>query len=143
MQTLLYVLMLPLWLDRIELQPGASHKVVRDFLVHFGYGNTLAAFDSAAGNIGGGSEPHENGGVQTANGDALVAFENGADPMCAIFGCMAFATLLVLRGGHVFQVHRRECVLRGFRLCIPKSGGSYEAQEPPDLWQHPRRNGSS
>ena len=40
-------------LDRIELLAGATHQIVRDYLVHYGYADTLAAFDSAAGVIPG------------------------------------------------------------------------------------------
>ncbi len=39
--------------DRIELPAGATHQIVRDYLVHYGYADTLAAFDSAAGVIPG------------------------------------------------------------------------------------------
>ena len=42
-------------LDRTELPAGATHQIVRDYLVHYGYADTLAAFDSAAGAIPGAS----------------------------------------------------------------------------------------
>ncbi len=38
---------------RVELPAGATHQIVRDYLVHYGYADTLAAFDSAAGAIPG------------------------------------------------------------------------------------------
>lgn len=34
---------------RIELPAGATHQIVRDYLLFYGYGDTLAAFDGAAG----------------------------------------------------------------------------------------------
>ncbi len=39
--------------SRVELPAGATHQIVRDYLVHYGYADTLAAFDSAAGAIPG------------------------------------------------------------------------------------------
>ena len=41
---------------RVELPAGATHQIVRDYLVHYGYADTLAAFDSAAGAIPGASD---------------------------------------------------------------------------------------
>ncbi len=34
---------------RAEVNTGATHRVVRDYLAHYGYADTLAAFDSVAG----------------------------------------------------------------------------------------------
>ena len=36
-------------LCRVELPAGATHQIVRDYLLFYGYGDTLAAFDGAAG----------------------------------------------------------------------------------------------
>eukprot|EP00198_Chlamydomonas_reinhardtii_P005705 XP_001695041.1 predicted protein [Chlamydomonas reinhardtii] len=35
--------------ERIPVSPGTSHALVRQYLLHYGYADTLAAFDAAAG----------------------------------------------------------------------------------------------
>ncbi len=47
---------------RAEVNTGATHRVVRDYLAHFGYADTLAAFDSVAG-----LEPPEPATARCAN----------------------------------------------------------------------------
>ncbi len=34
---------------RLEVPAGVTHQLVRQYLLHFGYAGTLAAFDAAAG----------------------------------------------------------------------------------------------
>jgi len=34
---------------RVDVDAGATHRVVRDYLAHYGYADTLAAFDAVAG----------------------------------------------------------------------------------------------
>ena len=34
---------------RAEVDAGATHRVVRDYLAHYGYADTLAAFNGVAG----------------------------------------------------------------------------------------------
>ena len=46
---------------RVDLPAGATHQIVRDYLVHYGYADTLAAFDSAAGAIPGGAADEDMG----------------------------------------------------------------------------------
>ncbi|KAK9826873.1 hypothetical protein WJX81_006034 [Elliptochloris bilobata] len=43
--------------QRAEVDAGAMHRVVRDYLAHYGYADTLAAFDSVAGLDGSESVP--------------------------------------------------------------------------------------
>mmetsp|Transcript_31838 Transcript_31838/g.82435 ORF Transcript_31838/g.82435 Transcript_31838/m.82435 type:complete len:483 (-) Transcript_31838:738-2186(-) len=47
--------------SRMEVAPGVTHSIVRDYLTHFGYGSTLAAFNAAAGFREGEEAPTTNG----------------------------------------------------------------------------------
>ena len=58
---------------RIELPAGATHQIVRDYLLFYGYADTLAAFDGAAGVDPGRDPPESNGWVP-----ATIA----CNPMC-------------------------------------------------------------
>mmetsp|Transcript_7126 Transcript_7126/g.20115 ORF Transcript_7126/g.20115 Transcript_7126/m.20115 type:complete len:488 (-) Transcript_7126:361-1824(-) len=67
--------------SREELPAGASHKIVRDFLVHFGYGATLAAFDAAAGTVESGGSALANGKNTSAANSCNGAENDEAEPM--------------------------------------------------------------
>eukprot|EP00879_Flechtneria_rotunda_P014464 GHRR01015113.1.p1 GENE.GHRR01015113.1~~GHRR01015113.1.p1 ORF type:complete len:351 (+),score=113.33 GHRR01015113.1:510-1562(+) len=47
--------------QRMQVAAGDAHQVVRSYLLHYGYGATLAAFDAAAG-VEGIAHPMSNGG---------------------------------------------------------------------------------
>ncbi|GIL63043.1 hypothetical protein Vafri_17192 [Volvox africanus] len=80
-------------IDRIPVSPGITHEIVRQYLLHYGYEDTLRAFDEAAGLIEEAQQP-----ATAVEGDAASAAF--ADPAYA-------ASALVLRS------RLRSCLMAG------------------------------
>ena len=62
---------------RIELPAGATHQIVRDYLLFYGYADTLAAFDGAAG-----LDPGRDPGRDPSESNGWVQASISCNPMC-------------------------------------------------------------
>uniref|UniRef100_A0A061S2Q0 Spry-domain-containing protein n=1 Tax=Tetraselmis sp. GSL018 TaxID=582737 RepID=A0A061S2Q0_9CHLO len=91
-------------ISKVKVEPGVCHSLVRDFLIHFGYGRTLSVFDSLAGQSQDSSacrpkpQPGCDTGEATSGSEQPMAIDFEGDAAESDERCSSMAARMSIRG---------------------------------------------